>query len=131
MEIIIGIIAGMVTAIGMGGGTILILLLTVILNVQQHTAQAVNLILFVPTSITAIIMNIKNKNIDFKLGTNIIFFGIIGSIIGSIISSKVNVQSLKKFFGIFLLCIAIHEIYNFYKEYIKTKNTHTKNENQM
>lgn len=130
MEIIIGIIAGMVTAIGMGGGTVLILLLTLILNVPQHTAQAVNLIFFVPTSITAIIMNIKNKNIDFKLGNNIIFFGIIGSIIGSIISSKVQVQNLRKFFGIFLLCIAIHEIYNFYKEYIKTKNTHTKNEKQ-
>ena len=66
MEIIIGIIAGMITAIGMGGGTVLILLLTLILNVPQHTAQAVNLIFFVPTSITAIIMNIKNKNIKFQ-----------------------------------------------------------------
>lgn len=126
MEILIGFIAGMVTAIGMGGGTVLILLLTLILNIPQHTAQAVNLIFFIPTSITAIVMNIKNKNIDFKLGINIIIWGIIGSVAGAIISSKVNVQNLRKYFGIFLLCIAFHEIYNFYKEYIKKENTHTK-----
>lgn len=131
MEIIIGIIAGMVTAIGMGGGTVLILLLTLILKISQHTAQGVNLIFFVPTSITAIIMNIKNKNIDFKLSGNIIFFGIIGAVIGAFFSNKVNVQNLRKYFGIFLLCIAIHEIYNFYKEYIKNKNTHNKYESKI
>ena len=49
------------------------------------------------TSITAIILYIKNKNIDFKIGINIIIFGILGSIIGSVISSKVNVASLRKF----------------------------------
>lgn len=126
MEILIGIISGMVTAIGMGGGTVLILLLTLFLGVNQHTAQAVNLIFFVPTSITAIIMNIKNKNIDFKIAISIIFWGIIGSIIGAFISGKIEVNHLKKYFGIFLFFIAIHEIYNFYKQYIKSKNTHNK-----
>lgn len=126
MEILIGIISGMVTAIGMGGGTVLILLLTLFLGVNQHTAQAVNLIFFVPTSITAIIMNIKNKNIDFKIAISIIFWGIIGSIIGAVISGKIEVNHLKKYFGIFLFFIAIHEIYNFYKQYIKSKNTHNK-----
>lgn len=126
MEILIGIISGMVTAIGMGGGTILILLLTLLLNVNQHTAQAVNLLFFIPTSITAIILNIKNKNIDFKVAYSIVIFGIIGSIIGAILSSKVDVRSLRKYFGFFLFCMALYEIYNFYKEYIKSKNTHNK-----
>ena len=61
MEMIIGIISGMVTAIGMGGGTVLILLLTIFLGIQQHIAQATNLIFFVPTSITAIILNSYSK----------------------------------------------------------------------
>lgn len=123
MEIIIGILAGMVTAIGMGGGTILILLLTIFLNIPQNVAQATNLIFFVPTAITAIILNIKNKNIDVKIGINIIIFGIIGSIIGAISASKIDVKNLRKLFGVFLLGITIHEIYNYYKLYINTKNT--------
>ena len=127
MEILIGIIAGIITAIGMGGGTILILLLTIFLGVPQHIAQATNLFFFIPTSITAIILNIINKNIDYKLGINILIAGIIGAIIGSEISSKIEVQNLRKIFGIFLLCVAIHEIYNFYKLYINKKNRNNKN----
>lgn len=125
MEFLIGTIAGMVTAIGMGGGTILILLLTLFLNVPQNIAQAVNLVFFVPTSITSIIMNIKRKNIDFKIASNIILFGVIGSIVGAIVSNKIDVSNLRKYFGIFLFCIALHEIYNFLNQYIKNKNTHT------
>ena len=52
--ILIGIISGIVTGMGMGGGSILILILTAFMGVNQHTAQATNLIFFIPTSISAI-----------------------------------------------------------------------------
>lgn len=126
MEIIIGIVSGIITSIGMGGGTILIVALCVIQNIPQKVAQAANLFFFIPTSITAIALNIKNKNINYKVGCRIIIFGIIGSILGAMLSYKIDSQDLKKFFGIFLMLITIHEIYDYYKVYIKTKNTHTK-----
>ena len=46
VEIIIGFISGIVSGTGMGGGTILIVLLTFILGIEQHIAQATNLIFF-------------------------------------------------------------------------------------
>ena len=46
LEILIGTISGIISGIGMGGGTILILLLSVIWNYEQHIAQATNLIFF-------------------------------------------------------------------------------------
>ena len=49
-EILIGLISGIISGTGMGGGTILIFLLTFICNIEQHTAQATNLIFFIPTS---------------------------------------------------------------------------------
>ena len=67
VEVLIGIISGTISGTGMGGGTILIFLLTVLCGIEQHIAQATNLIFFIPTSIVAIIVNIKNKNIDLKL----------------------------------------------------------------
>ena len=39
MEYVIGIIAGVVGGLGMGGGTILILLLTIFMSVEQNVAQ--------------------------------------------------------------------------------------------
>lgn len=66
---------------GMGGGTILILLLNLFGNIEQHMVQGINLVFFIPTSIVAIYMNVKHKTIDYKLATVLIVFGIVGAIL--------------------------------------------------
>jgi len=116
-EILIGVISGVFSGIGMGGGTILIFLLNMFTGLEQHIAQATNLIYFIPTAISAIIVNYRNKNIDTKLSIYVSVCGIIGAIIGALISINMDVNKLRKFFGIFLAIIAIHEIYTLYKEY--------------
>ena len=115
----------------MGGGTILILLLSIFMGVDQHIAQATNIVFFIPTAISAIVIGIKNKNVQWKLAIPVILAGIIGAAISSNISTHINVQILKKLFGIFLIMIASFEIYSWYKMYIKEKNRHTKIENKI
>lgn len=130
-EILIGLVAGTVSGTGMGGGTVLILLLTALNGIEQHIAQATNLVFFIPTSISAIITNWKYKLIDKKLALTISIFGVIGAAIGAIVSSKTNVENLKKYFGIFLALIAIWEIYSYFKQYIfkeKRENNSIKDE---
>lgn len=122
LEILIGLISGIISGTGMGGGTILILLLSIFIGLDQHVAQATNLVFFIPTAIAAIFISLRKKKIDLKVGTIIIITGIVGAAIGAIISSKMNVNLLRKIFGIFLLFIAIYEIYSWYKMYIKNKN---------
>ena len=116
-EIIIGIASGTVAALGMGGGTVLILLLGLFSDMNQHLIQGTNLIFFIPTSITAIYMNVKNKTIDYKKSGIITISGIFGAIIGSKLSFKFASNSLKKYFGIFLLFIAFFEIFSLIKQY--------------
>lgn len=124
LPVLFGLISGIVTGLGMGGGTVLILLLSLFLNMEQHIAQATNLIFFIPTSIAAIIMNIRQKNIELKLAFIICIFGIMGATIGAIIAENISSQNLRKYFAIFILIIAIHEVYVIYREYrIKRKNT--------
>lgn len=127
LEILIGIVSGIVSGTGMGGGTILIFLLSFMLKIDQHVAQATNLIFFIPTSIVAIIVNVKNKNIDLKTGIIISVFGILGAIIGANLSIGTDVIKLKKYFGYFLIIIAIHEIYTIFSKYIKSKKTNNNN----
>ena len=126
-QIFIGACSGLFSGIGMGGGTILILLLTTISGIEQHIAQATNLIYFIPTAISAIIANYKNKIIDFKLAITISVFGVIGAIIGAIISVNTDVKVLNKIFGIFLIIITINEIYTLIKEYKYQKSWDNKN----
>lgn len=125
--ILIGILSGIVSGLGMGGGTILILLLTFFFGIEQHIAQATNLVFFIPTSIAAIIMNIKQKLIDYKTGFIVGGIGCVGAIIGSIISNKLDTNILKKIFGVFLFIIAIHEIYEIIKSNKNNKTTHNNN----
>ena len=118
-EIIFGILSGTIAALGMGGGTILIMLLNFFTGLQQHLIQGVNLIFFIPTAIVAIIYDIKNKIVDYKISKILIISGIIGAVIGANISFKIDNSDLKKYFGYFLLIIAIIELYKFYKKYLK------------
>lgn len=126
IEILIGIVSGIISGTGMGGGTILIFLLTFFMGIEQHMAQATNLIFFIPTSIVAILVNIKNKNVDLKLASIISIFGILGAIIGANISLYTDVNILKKCFGVFLAIVAVNEIYSIVKKYRITKNTNNK-----
>lgn len=125
LEILIGLIAGIISGLGMGGGTVLILFLTLFANIEQHIAQATNVIFFIPTAIAAIFIFIKNRKIDYKLGIPICFCGIIGAILGANLSSNMEVGTLRKVFGIFLIFVAIYELYSYIKTYIKEKNRDT------
>ena len=66
-----------------------------------------------PTSITAIITNIKQKLIKWKTGLVVSGFGIVGALFGAKISVGLDTSKLKMYFGIFLLIIAATEIITF------------------
>ena len=95
---------------GIGGGAILIPVLVFVLKVDQHTAQCINLLYFIPTAIIALIIHIKNKSIDFKIAKNMTITGVIGAIIGSFIALSISAEILKKMFGVFLIFVGLHEI---------------------
>ena len=105
----------------------LIFLLTAFSGVEQHIAQGTNLIFFIPTSIAAIIVHLKKKNIQLKTAIVVILSGIIGAIIGAKLAVNMEVGKLRKYFGFFLIVIAINEIYSLTKEYIKNKKANNKN----
>lgn len=118
----IGLISGIVSGMGMGGGAILITILVCFIGIDQKVAQASNLIFFVPTSVVATIVNIKNKEIRWKLAIKISIFGAIGALIGAYVATKIEVGMLRKMFAVFIIIIAIFESYSWYNKYIKRHN---------
>ena len=128
LEVFAGIISGTISGTGMGGGTILILILSTFVGIEQHMAQATNLVFFVPTAIAAIITTMKEKLVNWKIGIAVALTGIIGAVLGAKISVNMNVNKLRKNFGIFLIIITIYEIYSLVKEYKINKKMHNKKE---
>ena len=121
LNIVYGIISGILSGMGIGGGAILIMLLTCFENMNQGIAQATNLIFFIPTSMIAIIINTKYKRIKWKEVLVISFIGCIGAAIGASIATNVNVDMLKKLFAVFLFVVALYELYGWYKKFINKK----------
>lgn len=114
MEILIlilfGLIGGLLGGMGMGGGTLLIPLLTIFLDIEQQVAQGINLIAFVPMSIVALIIHTKNKLVDYKIGLPIVIAGVFSSVGGAFLADATNSQNLKVYFGIFLIILGIMQI---------------------
>ena len=107
---IIGFISGIISGMGIGGGSILIPSLVLFANLIQQQAQSINLIVFIPVSIAALIVHIREKNIIFKYTKWIVPGGIAGAIVGSIIAIRINPDTLRKIFAFFLLFIGLYEL---------------------
>lgn len=104
-----GLVSGLIGGMGMGGGTLLIPILTILLNFAQKNAQAINLLVFIPMSLVALMIHIKNNLVDFGVGVPIIVSGIFFSIGGSLLASILSNELLKKIFAIFLLLVGINQ----------------------
>jgi uncharacterized membrane protein YfcA len=107
---LIGLASGIISGMGIGGGTILIPALVLFVKPEQHIAQSVNLLFFIPTAIIALIIHIKNKRIDFKMALPIIIAGVGGAFLGSRLALSLPGPVLKKIFGVFLLAMGCYEM---------------------
>ena len=105
LYVLFGLLGGLIGGMGMGGGTILIPLLTLFLNIPQLQAQTINLISFIPMAIVSLVIHIKNKLVDFGALLKVLPFALTFSIIGSIFALKINSNILRTIFGVFMLLI--------------------------
>ena len=104
-----GLISGVIGGMGMGGGTLLIPILTIFLSFSQKEAQAINLLAFIPMSIFALVIHIKNKLVDFRVGVPIIIVGVFFSVSGSLLANNLSNNILRKIFGGFLLLVGLNQ----------------------
>ena len=114
--LISGILFGAIGGMGMGGGIILIPVLTILLNTPQHTAQALNLAAFLPMSFFALITHIRHKKVNFRIALIMAAGGAAGAILGAIAANILNAAVLKKCFGGFLILLAAVRIYKKIKQ---------------
>lgn len=120
LQILFGVISGILGGMGMGGGTLLIPLLTIMLNIEQKIAQGINLIVFIPMAIVSLIIHTKNKLVDYKSGIFIAITGVLISIICSFVAINTSDSQLKLYFGIFLIVLGVFQGLSIF--FIKNKN---------
>ena len=110
MASIIGFFSGILSGMGVGGGMLLIPALRIFFDMSQKGAQAVNLFCFIPSSLCALVLHLKKKNIDFKSALPMIIAGVPFSLLGAFICTKISPSLLSKLFGVFIFVFGIREI---------------------
>lgn len=104
---LIGVLSGVFAGMGMGGGTFLIPLLTILMKVNQQVAQCVNLLVFIPLAIVVLIIYSKQKLLKLKGIFWLVVPATIVSILGSLLAIDIRGKTLKIIFGIFLILVGI------------------------
>lgn len=96
--------------IGVGGGSFLIMYLTLILDLPYQQARIINLLFFIPAAIIASLFRWKQGKLELKKIWPAIVTGCISAAIFSQIGSQADLHALKKMFGILLVLTGLREI---------------------
>ena len=98
-----GLGASVISAWGVGGGTLLLLVMTLFLGVDQRTAQGVNLLFFLPTAASALVCHARSGFLDKPTLKAAVPAAVAAALLGAWISNSVDVEILRKPFGVYLL----------------------------
>jgi len=111
LYVLIGTISGAISGMGLGGGAVLIPTLTFLVAMEQQTAQSLNLLVFIPTAAVALVVHIRNGNVERGFLLKMILAGLVFAAIGSLIALNLDGRLLKRIFGGFLLIVGVSELF--------------------
>jgi uncharacterized membrane protein YfcA len=108
---LVGLVTGVLSGFGVGGGTLLMIYLTSFANVAQQAAQGINLLYFLPCSAAALVSHFKNRLVDKSVAIPAILAGVAATLLASFLATAVDTALLKRLFGGFLLLVGLSELF--------------------
>lgn len=111
MNIIVGFLTGVLASMGLGGGFILVVWLTLFADVGQKAAQGINLLFFLPIAFISLIIHLKNGLVNKKLVKRYAVWGVLGAGVGTFAAVHIGNDFLRILFALFLLAFGIREMF--------------------
>ena len=111
--ILIGIAAGMLSGlVGVGGGLIIVPALVYFIGMSQHSAQGTSLgLILLPVGILGVLAYNKQGHVDMKIVGLLAIGFVAGSFFGSKIALNLPQETVKKFFAVLMILVAIKMIF--------------------
>ena len=107
----IGCILGFLSGIGVGGGSLLMLWLTLILNLEHHVARCINLLFFIPSAVITSAFRWKQGSLQLRKILPAVISACIAAAVFTIVSRYMNTALLQKLFGVLLIFTGIRELF--------------------
>ena len=113
---LVGAVCGVLSGLGIGGGSLLMIWLTALQDLPQRQAQGINLLYFLPAGLTALPAHLKNGYVEKGLLFPAISAGLLCAALASWAATALDVDLLRKLFGCFLILIGLSELFGRVKE---------------
>lgn len=110
VSVIVGILLGLLAGLGTGGGSLLLLWLTLLAGVEDDTARTVNLLFFLTSAASVSLLRLRKGNLQIKKILPGILAGCAGAAAFSVLGRYLNAEILKKAFGVLLLFTGLREL---------------------
>lgn len=108
--IAVGCVLGFLSGLGVGGGSLLMLWLTLVLGMEHSIARSINLLFFIPSAVIASIFRWKQGKLDLRKILPAVICGCISAAAFSLLSKQIDITLLKKAFGVLLLFTGLREL---------------------
>ncbi len=109
---IAALLSGILGSMGFGGGSVLIIYLTLFLSMPQKEAQGINLIFFIPCAVISVLCNLKNGFVRLRTAVFLILGGVFGVLLGSFIFAGIQSALLGKIFGGFVVIMGLITLFS-------------------
>ncbi len=110
IEAIVGAVTGVIASMGLGGGFVLMIWLTVFAGVDQRTAQGINLLFFLPIALLSLVFHLRAGLVNKQLVRKYLIGGVTGAVLGTVAAGIVPVALLRTMFSLFLLGFGVKEL---------------------
>ena len=108
--------AGILSAWGVGGGTLLLLLMTLFFGVAQADAMAINLLYFLPTAAMGVVSHARNGLLEKNSLCAAVPWGAAAAVGGALLATAVDTDALRRPFGVYLLLAAAGSLRQLWRE---------------
>ena len=120
--ILAGVIGGTMGAMGLGGGTLLMPILTLLLGVPQRVAAWVNLISFLPVAVVAVFVHSKNRMIEWRKVLRFVLVAGVGAALAFALGKGFSDKILRQAFGWLLILLGSISLFLAFVGYYKRKD---------
>lgn len=111
LAVIVGLITGVLSGMGIGGGTLLVLYLTAALDVAQNTAAGINLLYFLGCAPSSLVFHIKERRVVWRAALWAMAGGVVTAMITALLAPDPSPDWLRRAFGCLLLTIGVRELW--------------------
>ena len=111
VSLVVSCALGFLSGLGVGGGSLLMLWLTLIMEIPQDQARGMNLLFFLPSAVIASVFRHREGRLRIRQLLPGILLGCLSAAAFSLISPRLPLGILKKLFGILLLYTGLREVF--------------------